>query len=178
MVDETIQLVGYHGTLSERAAGILNEGFHDSVKKIEWLGTGVYFFTELTPARNWAIREKQRKNSDDSPVVLVVDILVPKSCFWDLDIPDTMRFFQQELQPVLDVLSAGPGGAPKFRDEREARCFFCDSFAQMRDDVSIIAYSFPLQKRYDLFGFPGHRRQLCVKDSTCIKMPPRQLEAI
>lgn len=178
MVDETIKLVGYHGTLMERAAGIQNEGFHDSVKKIEWLGTGVYFFTEFTPAREWAKREKQRKNSDDTPVVLEVDILVPRSCFWDLDIPDTMRFFQQELQKILAVLSTGPGGAPKFKDNREARCFYCNSFAKMRDDVNIIAYSFPLEDRYDKFGFPSYRRQLCIKDSTCIKMPPRQLEAI
>ena len=46
-----MQFIGYHGTDARSANSIDNEGFADSSESA-WLGAGVYFFEELSPAFN------------------------------------------------------------------------------------------------------------------------------
>lgn len=42
MFKETV----YHGTIQQKADAIVKEGFIESSKDIEWLGTGIYFFCQ------------------------------------------------------------------------------------------------------------------------------------
>ena len=48
----TIRAHGYHGTTTEAAASILQEGFRVSRNEYDWLGDGIYFFQDA-PARAW-----------------------------------------------------------------------------------------------------------------------------
>lgn len=46
MFKETV----YHGTIQQKADAIVKEGFIESSKDIEWLGTGIYFFAKREDA--------------------------------------------------------------------------------------------------------------------------------
>lgn len=180
MRDENISITGYHGTLMSNAKNIRRFGFHKSNKEIEWLGSGVYFFEQFEYAKEWARQQIRNARSLNQPVVLTATISTSPSGVLDLDIPDVMKAFEGELQYIVEnILSKGPGGAPEFNDDREARCFFCNFYAQAHKDVKVIAFSFP-RRYYNDFGFPLvlYKRQLCVLDESCIKMPLDKLEAV
>lgn len=51
-MSETIRVYGYHGTNTEAAATIIQQGFNVSSNDYDWLGTGVYFFQDA-PVRAW-----------------------------------------------------------------------------------------------------------------------------
>ena len=177
MPDECLKITGYHGTLKSRATRICKEGFKESKKRTEWLGYGVYFFEKFSHARNWATREHDRQDTDQSePVVLIADIRVPPSSFLDLDNRDVMRAFQDELKRISSLtFQENPLGAPKFKDEKEARCFFCNLYRGTHPETKVLAFTFVRDIHYNEFGFPHAygQRQLCVADHTCIKMPLR-----
>lgn len=183
MPDASLHIIGYHGTLSDRALHITQNGFHASEKEIEWLGHGVYFFTEYHHAEAWARQEYHRQcqyhDRVSPPVVLSVNILFERENLLDLDRKDTMNSFQRELKKGYQLMFCSDDlcGAPQFNDEREERCFWCNYYARTHPDIKLIAFSFP-RIRYRGFGFPVvHRqRQLCVMDNSCIQMPPRQME--
>lgn len=171
--------VGYHGTLSDRVASIKKTGFRHSGKPIEWLGAGVYFFTEFSDAAYWARQELRRSPGKTAvPVVIIVDIKITRRELLDLDVPDTQREFQNELKAMYDSMFGDGGlGAPRFKDERERRCFWCNCYMRQHPELKAIALSFPLQ-RFDTFGFPAKRRQMCVVDAARICMPPKKVEVL
>lgn len=171
--------VGYHGTLSDRAVSIKENGFRYSEKPIEWLGAGVYFFTKFSDAEYW-VRQELRRFPETAalPVVIVVDIKITRHELLDLDEPDTQLEFQGELKAMYDsMFGDGELGAPKFKDERERRCFWCNCYMQKHPELKAIALSFPIQ-RFDAFGFPVKRRQMCVVDAARICMPPKKVEVL
>ena len=54
--------IGYHGTNYENVESIIKHGFHVSDNTDEWLGHGIYFFTEgisdpIENAKEWAINQ-------------------------------------------------------------------------------------------------------------------------
>ena len=185
MPGDSLSIVGYHGTLSDRARNIFEQGFHASAKEIEWLGHGVYFFTSYHHAEAWARQEyaRQRRRYDkvSDPVVLQVNLHLKPNGLLDLDRKDTMNFFLKELRWGDRQMCGAEGGrgAPRFQDDREQRCFWCNYFARTHPDVQVIAFSFPRINYGDRdFGFPTvhSQRQLCVMDHSCIEMPPGQME--
>lgn len=177
MSADTLTLVGYHGTLKDRANCIEREGFQASNKPIEWLGFGVYFFANWRNAEYWARQEFQRSGSKSNPpVVLTADINVGRDGFLDLDWPQSMEEFCRELEKLGRLMFSGGGkGAPNFKNDQERRCFWCNCYKQAHPQLQVIAYSFPCGS-FNWFGFPDKRRQLCVMDDTCISMPPRRVE--
>ena len=177
-----LMLKGYHGTLMGSAKRIQQEGFLPSTKEIEWLGEGIYFFTELGHANSWAKQQQKKLKFVDLPVVLCVEIVTDSVGLLDLDIPETKQAFENEMCDVLDKWKKESGGVPNFHnDSRKMRCFFCNLYASIHNEVKIIAYSFPrIHTDSDSLGFPSviHSRQLCVRDKTCIKVPPRILDEL
>ena len=59
MFKETV----YHGTIQQKADAIVKEGFIESSKDIEWLGTGIYFFAKREDAELWAENEAAKKKN-------------------------------------------------------------------------------------------------------------------
>ncbi len=55
---ETIRVYGYHGTNTEVATTIIQQGFNVSSNDYDWLGTGVYFFQDA-PVRAWEWAKQQ-----------------------------------------------------------------------------------------------------------------------
>lgn len=183
MPNDSHHIIGYHGTLSDRARNIFEHGFYASAKEIEWLGHGVYFFTDYHHAEAWARQEYRRQcklqDHVSDPVVLRVNLRLKPQGLLDLDRKETMNFFQKELRQGYRQMfgSDQQGGAPCFRDEREERCFWCNYYARTHPLIQVMAFSFPRIK-YRGFGFPAvhSQRQLCVIDNSCIEMPPEQME--
>ena len=87
-------LKGYHGTLMGNAKRIQQEGFLPSTKEIEWLGEGIYFFTELGNAKYWAKQQQKKLKFVDLPVVLCVEIVTDSAGLLDLDITETKKAFE------------------------------------------------------------------------------------
>lgn len=55
---QTVRVYGYHGTSTEAASLIIQQGFNISSNDYDWLGTGVYFFQDA-PARAWEWANQQ-----------------------------------------------------------------------------------------------------------------------
>lgn len=60
--------IGYHGTNYENVESIIKHGFRISDKADEWLGYGIYFFTDgisdpIENAKEWAINQAWDKNT-------------------------------------------------------------------------------------------------------------------
>lgn len=71
MFKETV----YHGTIQQKADAIVKEGFIESSKDIEWLGTGIYFFAKREDAELWAENEAaKKKNKVTKPCLLQANI--------------------------------------------------------------------------------------------------------
>lgn len=180
MPNTHLSIPGYHGTLEDRAESIVANGFNQSNKVIEWLGFGVYFFDNFENAKLWAIQERKRFDAESRPVVLVVEIQTEIDSFLDLDEQQTLRSFKEELKKGYKMMFGDKrGGAPNFKDNREQRCFWCNYYIRTHPNIKVIALTFP-RIQYDRFGFPAvyEKRQLCVTDNTCIRMPPERLEAV
>lgn len=178
MSDDTLTIVGYHGTLMDRARVIEENGFKQSNKIFEWLGYGVYFFDSFDNAKKWAHQEFRRtKGRRSPPVVIIVDINLEPHSLLDLDLQCVMDNFKELESMCLTMFNNSENGAPRFKDERECRCFWCNCYMAAHPELKVIAFSFPL-KTFDYFGFPEKKRQLCVVDNGCICKSTLKVEAI
>ncbi len=66
---------GYHGTTRANARSIVSNGILESRRKALWLGIGSYFFQDgYSLALGWASKEILRRQIDDQPAVVEVDI--------------------------------------------------------------------------------------------------------
>ena len=161
-----IELNAYHGTIDEKANKIVSNKFIHSKKDNEWLGFGVYFFTEEKYARWWASMEANKKqNCGSVPVVLAANIVTEEALFYDLDLQKNMVKMQEELRNVLEKL-CGKGKAKL--SEAQMRCACCNFFAK-KYKIEVFAYTFPSIAINEI-GFPYTRkqRQLCVRYDKCI----------
>ncbi len=98
-----ITLSGFHGTSKINAESIVKGDFRLSLGDDEWLGDGVYFFTEGIPptpqlhARRWAIASAWDKSkgqfSYDEYAVVKAEINMDKNKLLDLTTLEGIRFF-------------------------------------------------------------------------------------
>lgn len=98
-----ITLSGFHGTSKTNAESIAKGDFRLSLGDAEWLGDGVYFFTEGIPpspqvhARRWAIATAWNKSEGqflyDEYAVIKAEINVDKDKILDLTALEGIQFF-------------------------------------------------------------------------------------
>lgn len=160
-----IELVGYHGTLQSKAKKIIKGTFIISTKKTEWLGQGIYFFGDRRDAKYWAEQEaKKPHNRGEQPYVLRVDIICSESEYMDLDIEDSLDYFDKTLEEIHPKRSG-----PNFKSNEQARCYYCDLFKRVKG-VKVLAYTFPRMTR-SKWALPRvePQRQICVANNDYIK---------
>lgn len=113
-MDESIKLKGYHGTSKENAKLILVQNFNISKGDAEWLGSGVYFFTEgvSLPENNatkWAIVSAwdniMRCNKYSDYAVLSTEINISEKHFLDLTTKDGMNFFNYLRNSYIEKIA-------------------------------------------------------------------------
>ncbi|MFA8300668.1 MAG: hypothetical protein ACEPOV_10935 [Hyphomicrobiales bacterium] len=113
---------GFHGTSSENAQEIINDSFKPSKGNDEWLGKGVYFFTDglgnpQYQAKDWAIAEawdkraKRMKYSTFS--IIESDISVDKERLIDLGTNEGQKLLSYIKEQFVNKLFS-TGKAIKF----------------------------------------------------------------
>jgi len=115
-MSSTITLEGFHGTSSTNADAILKTGFRPSLGDGEWLGDGVYFFTEgISPPQNnavkWAIAQSwdndKKKYTYIDYSIIKADIYVEEDNFLDLTRPKGMEFFNYLRDKYVESIRKG-----------------------------------------------------------------------
>ena len=162
---DTMQLVGYHGTLKSRAHKIISVGFNLSSKKTEWLCTGIYFFVDIENARYLARKECEKlKGYRDDPCVITADIACRKDEYVDLDDIENRKDMERTVRAAQPAQ-----GAPNFMSTDQMRCFYCELYKRLKG-VRILSYTFP-RVTYSRIGIPILREstQICVSDNSYIK---------
>jgi hypothetical protein len=117
MLSNFQSLEGYHGTDLSSLKSIQSEGFHPSIGDGEWLGDGVYFFTEgITgnpsfDAEKWAIAQSWDKVKKANKylyfIVLYASMSVEDDLFLDLTTKDGMDIFNYIRDKYIDKIKAG-----------------------------------------------------------------------
>lgn len=97
------ELIGYHGTDGKNYESIVKNSFRATLGDEEWLGDGVYFFTEGVPpepyvhAENWAIVQSWDKASRryiySSYCIIGSQINVKEDYLLDLTVKDGLEIF-------------------------------------------------------------------------------------
>jgi len=115
-MSNTITLEGFHGTSSINADAILKMGFKSSLGDEEWLGDGVYFFTEgISPPQNnavkWAIAQSwdnvRRRHTHNDYSVIKADITVERDNFLDLTSVEGIEFFNYLRNKYVESVKKG-----------------------------------------------------------------------
>ena len=149
MFKETV----YHGTLKHKANRIQREGFMQSEKETEWLGTGIYFFAQRKDAEVWANREVRKgKNQGSSPALLEAVISCEDDKFFDLDISANMEQLVSAVKPYLINGNNGHAVIDGPDAKLKLRCLACNFYKKLHG-IQVLAYSFPRMKNNDM-GFP------------------------
>ncbi len=107
-------IFGAHGTNSKSALEILKNNYFSSIGDIEWLGDGVYFFTEgivsntTELAMKWAVAQSWDKNSKrylySEYSVLSSKIEVEETTFLDLTSSEGIEVFEYLKQRFFKKL--------------------------------------------------------------------------
>jgi len=154
MFKETV----YHGTIQQKADAIVKEGFIESSKDIEWLGTGIYFFAKREDAELWAENEAaKKKNKVTKPCLLQANIFCNDDEFLDLDIEENMVEMERTILPFLET---GEEGHPVINGDNSGvklRCLACNFYKKLKG-IKILAYSFPKRIMVNKLGF-----RVCLK---------------
>lgn len=97
-MNEPLKVQGYHGTTTEMAASIQENGFHISDNDWDWLGTGVYFWQDA-PLRAWEWADELAGKRGSQPAVIRAEILL-EECMDLLDIKwaEALRALYQILE--------------------------------------------------------------------------------
>lgn len=127
-MSDIVKLYAFHGTSTINAGAILKEGFRSSLGDEEWLGDGVYFFTEGIPpppennAVKWAIAQSwdnvQKKHTYNDYSVIKADITVVGDNFLDLTIVEGIEFFNYLRNKYVESVRKGKV-KPKNRDFKD-----------------------------------------------------------
>jgi hypothetical protein len=164
----------YHGTLDSNANAIYKDGFIYSKEENEWLGHGVYFFSQYSNAKQWAITEKKKskhRNKSEISVVICAILKASKDNFLDLDRCDDMSKLEREIDILFYSPEGKAHGLPEFLNDAEQRCFYCNYYRKIHPEIKIMAYTFCALK-ITKYGFPTNinSKQYCVTDNDTIEL--------
>ena len=160
---EKVRIEGFHSTTQRYADMIKKTGkFKPSTKDNEWLGKGVYFWSEYIDALFWVERSYKEENE---MCIITATISEDEKRILDLDVSENMKklndfatTFNEEIKEKKFSLN--------FKNEKEMRCFYCESFKR-KYNINVIIYSFPING-HNKAGFDLRRKQICVDDADSI----------
>lgn len=101
------EVIGYHGTDSSCVEAILSENFRISAGKDEWLGHGVYLFTEgvscpIQNAVEWAKNQAYSRKGNRYDSYTVLEATARCSRLLDLRYIDGVRAFEVVRKKILE----------------------------------------------------------------------------
>ena len=159
------EFVGYHGTRLADGMKILAEGrFAPSVKDVEWLGWGVYFFEEdIDQARNWCTKVRCYaeyciiRAEIKAEVDRILDFT--KHGVWEKFLAIKGRFRNTIMMRK-----------PQYRTKEIPDGVFVNLLAD-KNNIDLIRGVFitpPVEKRYKQGQIAPMQIQLCVRNQECI----------
>lgn len=125
-MEEDIKIIGFdgwHGTDENNVEEILRTNFQESPGDDQWLGEGVYFFTEgignpSEHAENWA-KSEARKKEISRFGVLKGDVAVNDDAVLDLRANEGLELFNTHRRYILSQIRST---RKKFRVRNESYC--------------------------------------------------------
>lgn len=161
-----IELIGYHGTTEENATKILDDGqFKESTSNREWLGRGVYFFTDIENARYWAIDRAKRVKTKYA--VLRVHIECEEDSYLDLDLRANFAKVEAFVKNILKQSDR----KIEFHNLDEKKCFACDLYKRI-NYIDVVSFTFSKKTSAETKALMGFQqlpeKQLCVSNNRCI----------
>ena len=164
---------GTHGTSEYRARLIFKDGFtnselEDCSKKLQWLGTGVYFFeNDKKAAEGWAVYRSGRDKSN--PIVLIATLACSEDRFFDLNSPVQLELYRKYYNKVgLDAKQYVSRGDKIDGFILEVLCKELN-VAMLRASLNTLD-EFPIEPIEEYSRFvSGVQVQICVRDDACIK---------
>lgn len=150
-------LCGYHGTSEASANSILkdNSGYTPSSSEHEWLGTGIYFYSNFEDAYVWK----------DAEVVLHSVISVTPDQILDLDSERGMERYRD-----AEALLQKKVGKELTSDPIKNQCAICRIIWKNCPTIKVIRYSFalPVGDVMALVLANRKRCEFCVRDNSLI----------
>jgi len=97
------EFICYHGTTVSAMLSIINNGFNLSQSNEDWLGHGVYFFTDgiSDPFKN-AIEWSNNKNKHNDICIIKVKIKVEPSVVLDLRTITGLKIYNLHRDSIID----------------------------------------------------------------------------
>lgn len=171
-----VETNGYHTTFKVKIEEIKKDGFISSESEQEWLGKGIYFWAEKKDSFFWSKvikdrntkADKEKKIKPDDTIIITCLIKCKNNEFIDLD--KDMNVLEEFRIQYLDEMRRNADFVPKFKNDHERKCFYCNEF-KSSNNIKVISYSFPYIERNEL-GFKKYytRRQICVESMRYIKI--------
>lgn len=161
-----IELVGYHGTIKTNAEEILRTKFFKaSIKNNEWLGKGIYFFTDKKWAIWWAEQQANRRKEEMS--ILKVKINCEEKYYFDLYEEKNFEKANKEFLNLMNYFNKHT-----HMKDSEKQCALCE-FYRRKYNIKIISYLFFKEvnwkyKKSGGFSRYEKQQQLSVFDNNCI----------
>lgn len=162
MADNNIKV--YHGTVQKFAKKILQDkAFRFSIKKNEWLGTGIYFYPDEHNAVWWS--REQAKHYSDVPAIISANLQFDDNQFLDLDdfyqLKNFSEWCQQYFATLNDVIDFN------MNDKHLLWCYCTNAYKRRHENVALIGYTFDqYEDIYTLFCF--RQKQLCATDNSIV----------
>lgn len=153
-----MEWIGYHGTTREAAENIVEKKmkYRISCSNKEWLGRGIYFYVNISDARQWR----------NSFAVLRSVIWIKQSEYIDYDTEKGRELFVRAKQ-IIEEYAQGK----LLLSAEEAQCVISNMIWDSNPQVKLMAATFPNEPRKGqktIFDYRKKRREFCVRDNDCI----------
>lgn len=147
-------ITGYHGTSKENADNILlKQEFQKSLGSKEWLGNGIYFYSDFEDALKWA-----QMRYDNNGRVIHALIKADEQDILDYDTKMGMKFINTILEAYPCIWSD---------TAQENQCRLANFIWDTNPNIKVLKSSFPTipSKRNFIKDFRKNRTELCVRNN-------------
>lgn len=157
----SIFITGYHGTTLKNAHNIFKSGqFIISNSDTEWLGSGIYFYYNLSDAYDWR----------DTEAILHCVVKIDEDSFLDFDDKDAKKLLKDMIDFICESEDLISGFSDKYIQKNQCALMkmLWDSYPKLK----VIAATFKKDERKIKFLLDPRsgRKEFCVRDNESIKL--------
>lgn len=174
------EFIVYHGTDADQVESIRQNSFFPSTTQFEWLGTGVYFYTEgafdpILCARDWAISsawDKDKKKLTYKSYSILMTI-VSGDRVLDLRSDKDLGIFEELRQHILAKFEKDVAGQPRYRRISAQDNYICNAVAKSMDLDILIHNLYIKTKRQRIKNINSrvpNSAVLCAKETASISI--------
>ena len=173
------KFICYHGTTLSAMLSIINHGFKLSQSKEDWLGHGVYFFTDgISDPLQHAIEWTRNKNEDNGTCIIKVRIEMDDSQVLDLRTTYGLNIYNLHRDRIIsnyynDLAKRRDINIKKRKDTRVDDCIIM-GILQQDLKYKVIVHNVYIknhrQRKLALESSYPNSTVLCINDLSCIEV--------